>query len=197
MDSDLDEIRKFKLEKKVYRLRHRDGFSWDNVASKVSKEFNKNVSSKQAQDIYDKYISRSNVIINTKRDANKKAIEVNDEWMKEMKELLETIKKKALKHLEIADEILLEQYDEGNTKAYFNNLPVAISLFRSLLDQANFLGRRLEKIEINQQNFILNETQILQIVNKKMSQREREQGYVVHPGTGEIIVVKKKKEILS
>ena len=190
MDSDLEEIRKLKLEKKVFRLRHRDALPWSEVASKVSKEFNKNISSKYVQEVYDRHISRSRVILDTKSEANKAALEANKDWVDEMKELLEKIKTKTLRHLEIADEILIEQYDSGDTKAYFHNLPVAISLFRSLLDQAGFLGKRLEKIEITQKNFILNETQVLQIINKKMSQREREQGYKVHTGTGEIIVIK-------
>ena len=197
MDSDLDNIREVKLEKKVYRLRHRDGKSWNEVAVKINKEFDKKFNSRRIQEIYDKYIYRSHVIKNTKQNAGREATRVNKAWMGEMKELLDIIKSKALKHLEIADKLLIEQYKEGNTNAYFKNLPVAISLFRSLLDQANSLGIRLEKIEINQKNFILNETQILQLVNQKMSQREKEQGYEVHPGTGLLVSIDKKKKKIT
>lgn len=191
MDS-LDEIRALKLERKVYRLRHRDGLAWTDVAKKVSKEFKKEINSKKTQEIYDMHVSRAKSVISVKREENRNATKVNDDWVKEMREIVQKIRSKALKHLEIADELLLNEYKQGNTKAYFNNLPVAIQLFRSLLDQANSLGRRLEKIEINQNNFILNETQILQLINKKMSQREHEAGYIIHPGTGQLLIKKKK-----
>jgi len=191
MNESLDEIRNLNIEKKVYRLR-RQGLNWVTVASKVSKEFDKKISSKQVQDIYDKYVSRSEVQINSRRKGRVEAFDVNNEWQNETKKLIEEIKSKALKHLKIADELLISQYNEGNTKAYFNNLPVAISLFRSLLDQANFLGRRLEKIEINQNNLVLNETQILQIVNKAYTQKAKETGFKIHPGTGCLVPIDRK-----
>ena len=190
--AELDDIRNLNIQKKIYRLR-RKGLNWVLVASKVSEEFDNNLSSKQAQELYDKYISRSETIHSSRVNGRKEAFEVNETWSKEMKELIENIKGKALKHLAIADELLISQYDAGNTKAYFDNLPVAISLFRSLLDQANFLGRRLEKIEVNQTSFILNETQILQLVNKQMAQKEKEAGYSIHPGTGDLVIIDQEK----
>ena len=189
--SELEEIKNFNIQKRIYKLR-RQGLNWVLVASKISTEFKKEISSKQVQDHYDTYIAKSQVQINSRRKGRVEAYDVNGEWQKEMKELTETIKKKALKHLEIADELLISQYKLGDTKAYFNNLPVAISLFRSLLDQANSMSSRLEKIEINQTNLVLSETQILQIVTKAYTQKAKEHGFRIHPGRDTLIPIDKK-----
>ena len=88
---------------------------------------------------------------------------------------------------------MIEQYEQGASNAYFKNLPVAISLFRSVIDQVNAIGKRMEKIEVNQTNYILNETQILAIINKDIEKKQKEQGFEIHPGTGELINSDRKK----
>ena len=199
MEKDVRDIKLLDIQRKVFRLRHRDGKKWNEISEVINKRFNKEFTSKKVQNIYDDYVAKSSVITSTMKNSKHESLEANREWVSEMKKLLETIKEKALKHLEIADEILIYQYKEGNTNAYFKNLPVAISLFRSLLDQANFLGNRLEKIEVNQKNYILNETQILQVVNKAWDKKEIESGFVAHPGKlGQLVPIselKKKKKI--
>lgn len=193
MDS-AEDHKKVKIQKRVYRLR-KEGKTWNDVSVIVSKEFDSEVSSKKAQDLYDNHIAKAQVITQTLRESKREAVVVEREWNNEMKSLFEEIKKRALKHLEIADELLVSQYKDNNTKAYFKNLPAAISLMRSILDQINFLGKRLEKIEINQKSTILSETQMLQIVNKAWAQKEKETGMTIHPGTGQLIPLKKRKKL--
>lgn len=188
-----EEFKTFKIQKKIWRLR-RDGTSWVNISDRIKEEFNQVFKTTKIQELYDSYAAKEATVANTTKNGKKEAVKVTKEFNNEMKDMLENVKSKAQKHLEIADELLIEQYEAGNSNAYFKNLPVAISLFRSVLDQLAFLDKRLEKIQITQNNLILNETQILQLVNKAFTQKEKETGMILHPGTGQLIVLDKNKK---
>ena len=194
MEQTPEELKTLKMQRRIWKLR-REGITWVNIGSKISKEFKQLYKIPKIQELYDSYAARESVIANTTKNGKKEAVRVQEEFNDEMKQMIESVKSKAQKHLDIADELLIEQYDAGNAKAYFRNLPVAISLFRSVLDQLNFLDKRLEKINITQNNLILNETQILQLVNKTYRQKEKETGMILHPGTGQLIVLNKKKKV--
>jgi len=183
MESDLKEIRDNTVEKKIYRLRHREGLAWTDVADKVNKEFDLTINSGRVQELYDKHISKATIIKSRKENEQRDSDKVNEEWNKEMMDLVNKIREKALKHLEIADKLLIEQVDNGMTNAYFKNLPTAIAVWRNILDQVNLISRRQEKIELTQKNYILNETQILQIVNNAHQKKAKETGLFIHPGT--------------
>lgn len=192
MAQTLDEIRALNIEKKVWKLR-RKGISWTEISKEINQEFNQEFKTTKIQEIYDTYAARQTAVASTTKNGKVEANKVAGEFNDEMKVMLESVRSKAQKHLDIADELLIDQYNAGNSKAYFRNLPVAISLFRAVLDQINVLDRRLEKISITQNNLILNETQIIQLVNKSFEQKEKETGMVVHPGTGQLIVVDERK----
>ena len=192
MESDLEDIRNNKIETKVYRLRHRDALTWNDVAAKISNEFDMNMTIKKVKYLYDKHISKGTIVQSRKENDSRHSDSINEEWKEEMKDLVNTIKEKALKHLEIADKLLIEQADEGNTNSYFRNLPAAIAIWRNILDQINTISRRQEKIEINQKNYILNETQILQIVNQAYSKKAKESGFFIHPGRNRLEPIPEK-----
>ena len=188
-----EELRILKIQRRIWKLR-REGKPWTEVSSKINYEFKQELKTTKVQELYDQYAALQTVIANTTKNGKKEAVKVSKEFSDEMKDLLESVKSKAQKHLDIADELLLDQYKAGNSRAYFKNLPVAISLFRAIIDQLNFLDKRLEKIQITQNNLVLNETQILQLVNKSFIQKEKETGMAIHPGTGQLIILEKKKK---
>lgn len=201
MEQTPEELRLLKIQRKIWRLR-REGVAWTDISSKINNEFKQTFKTPKIQELYDQYAARETVIANTTKNGKKEAVKVSKEFNDEMKIMLESVKSKAQKHLDIADELLIEQYDAGNSKAYFRNLPVAISLFRAIIDQLNFLDKRLEKIQITQNNLVLNETQILQLVNKSFKQAENREGYFIHPGSGILTPVggkkkKREKEIIQ
>jgi hypothetical protein len=193
MEQTPEEIRTLKIQRRIWKLR-RQGTTWLVISERINEEFNILYKIPAVKDLYDSYAARENVIANTTKNGKKEAVKVTKEFSDEMKSMMESVRSKAQKHLDIADEMLIEQYEAGNSKAYFRNLPVAISLFRAVLDQINTLDKRLEKINITQNNLILNETQILQLVNKTFKQKEKETGLAIHPGSGQLIVLDDKKK---
>ncbi|HUS51595.1 MAG TPA: hypothetical protein VMZ91_15620 [Candidatus Paceibacterota bacterium] len=191
--TELDEIRKKNISRRVFKLR-REGKTWSDVADVVNDEFDEELSSVKVENLYDYYVALNEVILNTRDNERREAFKVNEIFDEEMKRMINAIKTKSMKHLKIADDLLVEAYEEKDTKAYFRNLPVAIQLFRSILDQINFLNNRLQKIEINQNNLILNEPQILNIVNKAWKQKERDEEFIIHPGTNTLVPNAKKNK---
>lgn len=192
MEKDLKEINEMKIEKKVYRLRHRHSYEWGNIVSAIKKEFDKEYTTTQIEAIFDKHIARPKVIGNIHREKNREIAQVQSAQAEEIKEIIKKIKTISMAHVEIANKKLLMYADMEDDKKYFDNLPVMISVCRSLLDQANFLGNKLTKIEITQNKLVLNETQIMQIVNDAYKQKERETGKRIHPGTGLLIDLSEK-----
>ena len=193
MEKDLKEIESGKIEKKVYRLRHRDGLDWHDISSKVNEEFKKAVNSTQVEEIYDNHVARALVINNTNKNRVKEATKVTESWVKEVKQIIKKIKTVSLAHYDIANKKLLELAKEDNPDKYFDNLPAMVSVSRSLLDQAKFLGDKISKVEITQNKLVLNETQILQIVNNAYAQKEKDTGYFIHPGRNRLEHIKDRR----
>jgi len=190
MEKDLKDIEATKIEKKVYRLRHRHGFEWSKIGERVKEEFSKDFTSKQIEDIYDKHAARPKVIGNVHREKNREIAQVQTAQIKEVEQIINKIRNISFAHVDIANKKLLAHAEDEESNKYFDNLPVMISVCRSLLDQAKFLGDRLAKIEIVQNKLVLNETQILQIVNDAYAQKARETGLRIHPGTGQFVKVR-------
>lgn len=186
MEQTPEEIRLLNLQKKIFRLR-RQGISWVDIAQEINKDSKTPLKVPKVQDLYNSYKIKQSAIASSTKNGRAEAKIVNEQFNADMQELIDNLKIKTQKHLKIADELLVEAYEEGNTRAYFKNLPVAISLFRTVLDQLNFLGKQVESINITQNNLILSETDIMNIVNKTWKQKEKDTGMSVHPGTGEII----------
>lgn len=186
MARSINKYKNTKIPQRIFRLKS-GGDNFTIISQKISKEFSDDINRFQISELYDFYAAKSNVIANTVRESKREALQVNKEWNNEIEELVQLIRTKSTKHLEIADELLINAYDDGNNKEYFKNLPVAISLFRSLLDQINSLDNRFKKIELTQNNLILNETQIMQIVDKTFMKKQKETGNFIHPGTQDIV----------
>lgn len=191
--TDIEKVRLEKIQRKIFLLR-RQGKTWEEIRDIINTKFETDYNSSKIQEYYDIYGTQAQVLANTMSDKNKAVVEANTQWTGEMKDLFEQIKTRALKHLETADKLLDSTADEGLEKKYFDRLPVLISLMRGILDQIKFLDDRLKKIEINQNKLVLNEMQIFQTVNKAFSQKEKETGYLIHPGTGKMISLDRKKK---
>ena len=117
----------------------------------------------------------------------------SDYSTKEIKQLADRIKK----YLSMADKFLDEAFTSGNRRAFFNDLPAFNKLLKSLQDQIRLLREIQNKIQFNQHNNY-SKTEILQLVNKTLKQKEEETGKQIHPGTGLMIPIKnfKKKKVL-
>jgi len=197
MKQNLEEIRNLNIQKKISRLRVY-GNSFEEITKIINKEFDKNYTSMQIKKLLDKYVAQSNVITNKMKSLKQEATSVRRGWEKEIDEMIELLNDRIKKYLSMADKFLDEAFTSGNRRAFFNDLPAFNKLLKSLQDQIRLLRETQNKIQVNQQNLVLNKTQILQVVNQRLKQKEEETGMQIHPGTGELIPIKnfKKKKVL-
>lgn len=104
---------------------------------------------------------------------------------------MEEVKRILVKHIRIADNKLVEQSNDGLTNAYFRNLPALMGICRTTIDQINLISKRnenLEKMQMQMQRDDMDDyTKIMKMVNKAHDKKAKEQGYIIHPGTGELV----------
>lgn len=185
---DLEQIRELNLQREIYRLR-KEGLNWRDIAFEVSEEFNKKISHKKVQELYEGYLARNEVILSSRREELEEAKEVANESEKEMIKLINEIRAKAKDHLELSDELLMGQYNNNEVRAYFKNLPVAIRLWKGILEQIETISKRQERVKANKNDYTLDEFQIMQMVNRAYDQKIKETGLRMHPGTQEWISI--------
>ena len=193
---DIQDKKDFEIEKRVYQIRKR-GANWEDVSSKVSKEFDKEVATSACKDLYNTHIARAEVISRTLCDDRKAALKVKFDWDKRMEEKLIEIDKWVSKLMNQMGTIFDKAVEADDYNVQVKLVPTLLAVCREILSQISVIKKQQENIVVNQKNVVLNEMQVLQVVNKEFKRKEEETGYVIHPGTGEMIIKKRKKLILN
>jgi hypothetical protein len=185
------------IRKKAYFLRKK-GMGWRDVQNKITEEFNEFVSEDRLKKMYDEHIAKALVISQTLSDDKKAAFKVALDWDKKLEEKFMEIDTWTHKLMTEFGKVFDEAVEAHDQPAMIKLVPTLLAICKEILNQLYLIKKQQEQIIVDQKNVYYNPQQIYQVVNQRWKDKEREEGFKIHPLTGKLVKSKdlKKKNVL-
>ena len=192
MTSGLNEAKFEKMKRRIHSLR-KSGKGWDEIRLKINEEFENKYNNEKIKELYNEHIAKSLII---SQEASKQRIHANEvkmDWDKRLEEKLLEIDKWVHRLMTVFTTIFEKAVKEGDEAKINKYAPTILTISREILSQIMVIRKQQEAIlNIQKNQIIYSPQQIYQQVNKYMSEKEKEEGYSIHPVTGAIVKNKKK-----
>jgi len=162
------ELQNIELRKLVVKLRKK-GWIWRRIVEEVQRRFDVKISQMTARNIFEKEVAKETLMRPKARDYIKGAYHSIQERYE-----------RAVRYVDkLGDAIdhIYNKYGEASPELFIKYAPVILATAREILNQLEFLKREQERITLHQKNLIYSPIQIVNILNQKLIELEKE-GYI-------------------
>jgi len=175
-----------KLFKKIYELRNK-GLDWEAISKEIENTFETKIHRQTIKTYYEDYVRRGQVITNSLRTDKRRAKELTIDWNKKLEEKFNKIDSMTNKFMEVLEDLFDESMGSENKLTYIKLIPTGLAVCREILNQLLFIKKQQEQIIVNQKNVVYSPLQIMNIMDKEMKKKVKENEIkIVDKKTGKV-----------